>query len=493
MGGVASYVGVDLGAESGRVLLGELEGDRFSVREVHRFANVPVRLPDGLHWDILHIYRQVLEGVSKALRAASGEVRSLGVDSWAVDYGLLDSRCALISNPYHYRDARTEGMMERAFERLPRSEIFRRTGIQFMPINTLYQLLAEASYPEISLAQHFLMIPDLLNFWLTGVMASEYTNATTTQLFSARDRAWDLELIELMGIPSRIFGEVVAPGTRLGTLRDEVGRQLGAHGQLEVVAVASHDTASAVVAVPAESDSFAYISSGTWSLVGTELAEPLLDEPALRYNFTNEGGYGGTVRFLRNVMGLWIVQECRRAWEREGEVLDYDALMAEAGRAQGMVAFIDPDAPEFLPPGDMPSRVVDFCRRTGQRPPSTRGEVVRCVLESLALKYRWVVERLVEVTGREVSALHVVGGGSRNALLCQYTADALGMEVIAGPVEATALGNIAVQALGGHDLREIRRVIRGSVSLRSYEPSPERGLWEEGYQRFLSILQHTEE
>ncbi len=493
MGGVASYVGVDLGAESGRVLLGELEDDRFSVREVHRFANIPVRLPDGLHWDILYIYQQVLEGVSKALRAASGEVRSIGVDSWAVDYGLLDDRGALIANPYHYRDARTEGMMELAFSLVPRQEIFERTGIQFMPINTLYQLLAEASCPEISLAQHMLMIPDLLNFWLTGVIASEYTNATTTQLFSARHRVWDTDLIERLGIPSRIFKDVVQPGTCLGTLRDDVVREIGLRAAPEVVAVASHDTASAVVAVPATTKDFAYISSGTWSLVGTELEAPMLSEPALRYNFTNEGGYGGTIRFLRNVMGLWIVQECRRAWERAGEVLDYDALIAEASQVRGMRAFIDPDAPEFLPPGDMPSRVVDFCRRTGQVPPQTRGELVRCVLESLALKYRWVIERLVEVTGRQISAVHVVGGGSRNALLCQCTADALGMEVIAGPVEATALGNIAVQAMGGQDLSQIRAVIRNSVSLRGYEPSIDRGAWDEAYDKFVTILQHVED
>jgi rhamnulokinase len=486
-----AFLAVDLGAESGRAVLGRFDGERMALEEVHRFPNMPVRLLDGLHWDVLRIIGEVKDALAKAAKNA-GRIESLGVDAWGVDFGLLDRDGSLISNPYHYRDPRTEGMEERAFDRLPREEIYEVTGIQFMPINTLYQLLAMEGSPLLGAAQTLLLVPDLIGYWLTGEKACEFTIASTTQLCDARSGGWARGLMEKMGFPPHIFAEIIPPGTQLGSLLPEVAEETGVKERLPVTAVTSHDTASAVVAVPAESENFAYISSGTWSLVGVELPEPAVTPEGMHANFTNEGGFGGTTRFLKNVMGLWLLQECRRTWARDGRDYCYEELtrLAEAAPTAGSI--LDPDHPTFLLPGDMPERIRRFCRETGQSPPEEPGAVVRCVLESLALKYRWVLERTERITGRRAEVIHVVGGGVRNTLLCQLTADATRRPVRAGPVEATALGNLMVQAYArGYlsSLEEIRAAVRGSpVEVRDYEPKGSEDEWEDSYEGLGRIM-----
>ena len=459
-----------------------------SSTKIHRFPNEPVKTPDGLHWDILKIFAEIKEGLRKA--AGLGRIESLGIDSWAVDFGLLDQDGALISNPYNHRDPRTEGTIERAFEKVEKEEIYRTTGIQFIRINTLYQLLALKDSPLLEVADSLLLIPDLLNYWLTGEKACEFTNATTTQLYDVEAGKWAWELVEEMSLPSHILPEVVPPATQIGTLLPEVAEEVGLDEDLAVTTVASHDTASAVVAVPAEG-AFAYVSSGTWSLVGVETSQPVLTKEAMDSNFTNEGGFGGTTRFLKNVMGLWLLQGCRRTWEQQGEDYSYEELERLAREAPAFGPMVDPDHPSFIAPGDMPSRIRSFCEVTGQEAPEKPGEIARCIFESLALKYRVVIEQASEITGKHVETVHVVGGGSQNALLCQLTADALGMPVLAGPVEATALGNVMVQALaGGHveSLEEVRTVVRRSVEVSRYAPEDEAARWDELKDRFLEVV-----
>ena len=481
-----AFLAVDLGAESGRTVLGRFDGEQITLEEVHRFPNVPVRLPDGLHWDVLRIMGEVRDGIARAT-TNGGRIESLGVDAWGVDFALLDRDGCLISNPYNYRDPRTEGMDERAFNRVPKDRIYETTGIQFMPINTLYQLLAMEGSPLLQVAQTLLLIPDLVSYWLTGEKACEFTAASTTQLCDALSGGWARDLLEEMRFPGHIFGEIVPPGTQLGPLLPEVADETGAKERLPVTAVASHDTASAVVAVPAEGENFAYIPSGTWSLVGVELPKPAIAPEGMYANFTNEGGFGGTTRFLKNVMGLWLLQECRRTWAREGREYSYEELtrLAQAVPADGPL--LDPDHPAFLLPGDMPGRIRRFCRETNQGPPEEPGEVARCVLESLALKYRWVLER--------AEVIHVVGGGVKNTLLCQLTADATRRPVRAGPVEATALGNLMVQAYArGHlgSLEEIRAAVRNSsVEVHDYQPKGSADEWDEAYERLRRVMDAT--
>jgi rhamnulokinase len=467
----AGYLAVDLGAESGRAVLGRFDGERVSLEGVHRFPNVPVRLPDGLHWDVLRIVGEVKEGLVKAVRKEGLE--GVGVDSWGVDFGLLDRDGALVSNPYHHRDPRTEGMMEKALGRVPEEEIYGATGIQFLPINTLYQLLALRGSPLLEAAETLLLIPDLMNYWLTGERACEYTNATTTQLLDLETGEWSRDLLKRLDLPAAVLAPIVPPATELGPLLPAVAEELGADAGLPVFAVASHDTASAVVAVPAGGSDFAYISSGTWSLVGVETPKPVVTREAMEANFTNEGGFGDTTRFLKNVMGLWILQECRRTWAREGQEYSYAELARLAEDAPAAGPLVDPDHPAFLPPGDMPSRIRRFCQETGQSPPEDPATVARCVFESLALKYQYAIEQAEDLTGRPIGTVNVVGGGSQNALLCQLTADAAQLPVVAGPVEATAIGNVMVQALAcGRvgSLEEIRTVVRRSFEASTYEP-----------------------
>ncbi len=480
---------VDLGAESGRCMVGEFDGTTVHVAEAHRFPNGPVRLPDGLHWDVLRLFDEIKAGVRRARR--TGPLVSLGLDTWGLDFALLDRDGALLHNPFHYRDRRTEGMPELAFRRIPREEIFRRTGIQFLSVNSLYQLLAMVTAHSAALdaAATFLMIPDLFNYWLTGECGCEFTDATTSQCYDPSAGTWAVDLLERLGIPSRIFPRIVPPATVLGPVHPDLTEDVGGPG-LQVIAPACHDTAAAVAAVPAAGSNFAYISSGTWSLVGSEVPAPVITPQTLADNFTNEGGVGGRFRLLKNVLGLWLVQECRRRWARDDESLSYDVLMREAAAAAPFGSLINPDDERFLRPTDMPARIRDFCRETDQRVPETRGEVTRCVLESLALRYRWVVEHLEAVMGRRIEVIHIVGGGSRNTLLCSLTAEATGRPVEAGPDEAAAMGNVLIQALAlGRlgSLEDIRRIVRSSSSLVTYSPRGDER-WGGAYECFLRLL-----
>jgi len=490
MSHTADLLAFDLGAESGRAILGRYDGDRLSLTEVHRFANGPVRAPDGLHWDVQRLFKEIKRGLVLC-RRRYGRPASIGIDTWGVDFALLDRGGALLGQPFHYRDSRTEGVMEEAFKRVPRQEIFERTGIQFLPFNTLYQLFSMvlAGSPVLELAHTFLTIPDLFNYWLTGRALCEFTNATTTQFYDPRAGTWATSLLDKLGIPTHFLPEVIPPGTVLGDLLPSVGDDTGMEG-VPVVAPACHDTGSAVAAVPASQADYAYISSGTWSLVGVEVQEPLITPESLANNFTSEGGMGGTFRLLRNVQALWLLQECRRAWARQGHSLSYDELARRAEAAPPFVSLIDPDDPSFLGPPDMPAAIEAFCMGAGQPLPQNRGAIARCVLESLALRYRWVIERIEEMRGRRVNAIHVIGGGCRNHVLCRFTADATGRPVLAGPVEATAVGNIIVQAMAlGHvsSLEEGRALVRHSFEVTTYEAG-ERAPWDEAYTRFLGIL-----
>src|SRR5215210_1676446 len=482
----AGYLAVDLGAESGRVVLGRFDGGRVSLEEVHRFPNTAVGLPDGLHWDVLRSLSEIKDGLAKAMREE--EIEGIGVDSWGVDFGLLDGEGALVSNPYHHRDARTDGMMDEAFGLMPKQEIYDTTGIQFLPINTLYQLLAMRGSPLLEAAETMLLIPDLMNYWLMGERACEYTNATTTQLLDLETGGWSKDLFARMNLPSRVLARIVSPGTELGPLLSEVAEEVGAGPP--VFAVASHDTASAVVAVPAEGEDFAYISSGTWSLVGVETQQPVVTPQAMEANFTNEGGFGGRTRFLKNVMGLWLLQECRRQWAREGHEYSYEELASLAEEAPSG-PLVDPDHPAFLAPGDMASRIRSFCEETGQTPPDEPAAVARCVFESLALKYRYAIEQGERLAGRTARMINVVGGGSQNVLLCQLTADASGLPVVAGPVEATAVGNVMVQAFAQGrvgSLDEIREAVRRSVEVREYEPQGGGDRWQEAFEKLQGVI-----
>jgi rhamnulokinase len=486
----AGYLAVDLGAESGRVVLGRFDGGQVSLEEVHRFPNMPVRLPDGLHWDVLRIISEIKGGLAKAGRGE--KIEGVGVDSWGVDFGLLDREGSLVSNPYHHRDTRTEGMMEEAFRLVAKEEIYNTTGIQFLPINTLYQILAMRGSPLLEAAETMLLIPDLINYWLTGEKACEYTNATTTQLLDLEESGWSRDIFEGMDLPSRILTPVVPPATELGPLLPEVAEEVG--GGPPAIAVASHDTASAVVAVPAEGEDFAYISSGTWSLVGIETPGPVITREAMEANFTNEGGFGGRTRLLKNVMGLWILQECRRQWAREGHEYSYEELARLAEDAPSAGPLVDPDHPAFLAPGDMAWRIRSFCEETGQRPPEEPAAVARCVFESLALKYRHAIEQAQSLTGGAIGKVNVVGGGSQNALLCQLTADASRLPVVAGPVEATATGNVMVQAFAQGrvgSLEEIRDVVRDSFEASAYEPGGDPEEWSGLRERFSRLIEEA--
>ncbi|GLX02092.1 rhamnulokinase family protein [Microtetraspora sp. NBRC 16547] len=470
------YAAVDLGASSGRVMTVRIDGDRLDLTETHRFPNRPVRVGGTLHWDVLALYRGVLDGLAKA-----GRVDSIGIDSWAVDYGLLDASGRLIGNPVHYRDERTAGIMERVSAELGAAMLYQVGGLQFLPFNTIYQLLAE---PALDRAETLLLIPDLLAYWLTGSVGVEVTNASTTGLYDVCAGSWAHDLAARLGIPSRVLPALRPPGAPAGTLRPETAAEIGLPTATPVTAVASHDTASAVAAVPASGSRFAYISSGTWSLVGLELPRPVLTEASRLANFTNEGGLDGTVRYLRNVMGLWILQECLRAW---GES-DLPGLLEAAAQARPFAAVIDPDDPAFLPPGDMPGRIDAFCARTGQRPPADRAEAVRVVLEGLALAYRRTLRDAVRLSGQAADVVHVVGGGARNALLCQMTADATGLPVVAGPVEAAALGNALVQARAQGVISDIRALIRHSERLVTYEPRGDGASWDAAESRLAERL-----
>jgi rhamnulokinase len=481
---------IDLGAESGRGILGLFDGQRFGLDVVHRFPNGPVPTLDTLHWDVLRLHGDILQ----TLRLCAGKfggIDSVGVDTWGVDFALLGRGGALLGNPRHYRDPHTEGVMEAAFRKVPKAEIYRHTGLQFMRFNTLFQLLAlqRDRSPLLDAAETLLFVPDLFHYFLTGLKVNEFTDASTSQMLDPHTRTWAYDLVQQFGLPTKILGTIVPPGTVLGPLRTAVATDTGLT-PIPVVAPATHDTGSAVAAVPAQGESWAYISSGTWSLMGAELPRPLVTGAALAANFTNEGGVAGTTRLLKNIMGLWLVQECRRTWEKAGHAYTYDDLVKLAEAAPPFASLVDPDDPAFLLPPNMPAALADFCRRTGQPAPAEPGAAVRCCLESLALKYRWVLEKLEGLVGKRLDVIHVVGGGCQNALLCQWTADACGRPVLAGPVEATALGNVMVQALGLGllgSLADGREVVRRSVEVKTYEPR-DAARWGEQFGRFANLV-----
>ncbi|MFD2091094.1 rhamnulokinase [Blastococcus deserti] len=469
-----AFAAVDLGASSGRVMVARVGPDVLELTEAHRFPNRPVRTGDALHWDVLGLYAGVLDGLRAAGREA-GRLAGVGIDSWAVDYGLLDADGALLGNPLHYRDGRHATAVPAVHAAVGPDELYRLSGLQHLPFNTVFQLAARRGSVQLGAARRLLLVPDLLAHWLTGAEGAEVTNASTTGLLDATSREWSWELIERLGLPRGLFPPLVRPGDRVGELRVDVLEETGLAGPVPVTAVGSHDTASAVVGVPAADDRFAYVSCGTWSLVGVELDKPVLTEESRAAGFTNELGVDGTVRYLRNVMGLWLLQESQRTWVAHGLPSDLPDLLAAAARVPAFTTLVDPDDPRFLPPGDMPARIAAYCLETGQTPPQSQAETVRCILDSLALAYRRNVRRAAQLSGRSVENVHLVGGGARNALLCQLTADACGLPVLAGPVEAAALGNVLVQARGlgvlSGGLPELRALLRATQDAQLYLPT----------------------
>ena len=483
------YIACDLGAESGRVILGRLSDGKIALEEIHRFPNGAVKIAGSLRWDILRIFDELKIGLHKV--AARGlPVQSLSVDSWGLDYVLMGAGQPMLSLPYTYRDARNDRPFAAALKTPGPEPIFAETGIQFMPINTLYQLIAEreSSAHLLGLADRFLMIADYLHFLFSGVAAAEESLASTTQLYNPITRKWSERLAKIFALPPHIFPPLVAPGTRLGPLLPEIAAEIGLD-RVEVIATCSHDTGAAVAAVPASGDDWAYLSSGTWSLIGVELPHPLIDEAARAHNFTNEAGFGGTTRFLKNIVGLWLLQECRRAWVREGRDLSYTALAEQAEEAEAFRSLIDPNDARFLKPDAMPEKIADFCRERGQPAPETPGQFTRCIYESLALLYRRTLDEIESVTGRRIERLHIVGGGSQSPLLNQFAANATGRIVFAGPVEATALGNVLIQAVTlGHlnSLSELRETVARSFAITEHRPAHPKE-WREAFARFICL------
>jgi rhamnulokinase len=491
---MTNFAAVDLGAQSGRVALGRFDGERISVEELHRFPNEPVLADGRLQWDIRRLYRETLDGLAATSRAA--DIDALAVDSWAVDFGLVDGDGRLLANPVHYRDRRRAAAFDSVLARIPAHELYTRTGIQLLPINTIFELAALESEgdPALDAAEALLLVPDLFNSWLCGSRVAELTNATTTQCYDPSQRTWADDLLDRIGVRPSIFPEIVPPGTLLGPVVEEVAADTGL-GAAPVIAGATHDTASAVVAVPFRDSSSVFLSVGTWSLVGLETTEPVLDDRAFDANVTNEGGVAGTFRVLRNVTGLWLLHECRRAWAAQGADHSFAELVSLAEAAPPLRSFVDPDDPVFAEPGDMPARIADSCARTGQPVPDGPGATARCVLESLALAHAETVDTVSAVAGTTPRELHVVGGGARNELLCRWTAEAAGLPVLAGPEEATLAGNVLVQAMALGELATLtegRAVVGASFSLKTYEPSGG-DEWREARDRFRRIsARHVE-
>lgn len=483
-----ALLGIDLGAESGRAMLGRFDGERMALDELARFPNEPLTREGHLRWDVGRLER----GIVEALRAATARgiaLDALALDTWGVDYGRLDARGNVIDLPFHYRDTRTIGMVRRAGELVDREWLYARTGCQTLVLNTLYQLLADQVAGALAETRTILLMPDLLAYRLTGERAAEQTIASTTQLYDPVTQTWAFDVIEALGLPSGIFPSLQPPGARRGALLPEIAAETGVRPGLPVIAVGSHDTASAFAAVTSGSDSLV-VSSGTWSLVGIETPAPILTEAAREANFTNEAGVFGTTRFLRNMGGMWPIQECRRTWRAEGKSRSYDELGRLAAAAPPLRALIHPSDPTFVAPGEMPARIAAYCARTGQPAPETPGQFVRAVLESLAIAYRWMVAETERVSGRRIARLHIIGGGSRSALHCQLAADATGLPVLAGPAEATALGNVMMQAYAlcaVGSLAEMRAVIARSFAPIRYEPTDDRAIWDDAYRRFQDL------
>jgi rhamnulokinase len=491
-----AYLAIDMGASSGRHVVGLFDGQRLRLEEIYRFENGPVEVAGSLYWDLLGLWSHVRQGLRVAGTRSRGVIAGIGVDTWGVDCGLLAPGEQLLGNPYHYRDSRTNDILEKAFAVVPREEIFRHTGLQFMQFNTLYQLLAMrlSGSPLLEIAETLLMIPDLFHWLLTGVKCNEMTEASTSQFYNPVSRQWATVLLEKFGLPTGILGKIEQPGTNLGRLRPNLAAESGLSAA-EVILPGSHDTASAVMAVPAvsrpgERPDWCYISLGTWALMGIESPEPVINDKVLGLNFTNEGGVGNTIRLLKNITGMWLVQECRRAWNQAGKDWHWEDLNRLSAAARPLVSFINPDAPVFLAPDDMPQAIRQFCRDTGQAVPEDEGAVLRCALESIAMKFRQVLGMCEELAGGRLGTIHIVGGGTQNRQLCQAAADACGRRVVAGPIEATAIGNLMMQAVATGEvgsIAEAREVIRRSFQVEQYEPR-NTVAWDEGYEKFLKVL-----
>lgn len=478
----------DFGASSGRAIIGTLDNGKITLNEVHRFSNDPVTVNGTFYWDVLRLFHEIKQGLLKAKQA--GGFDSIGIDTWGVDFGLLDKDGVLLENPVHYRDKRNIGMVEKAAKYIGKDEMYKLTGIQFMDFNTAFQLLSiKENRPELlARAQSLLFMPDLFAYFLTGNKVSEYSIATTSQLVDINTRDWSKEMLEKLGLPEKIFNRIVPSGSVTGYLSDEICEELGLE-KVPVIAVCGHDTQSAVTAVPSEKEDFAFISSGTWSLFGTETKKPIVNDLSYSFNVTNEGGFGYSTAFLKNICGLWLIQESRRQWIREGKEYSYAELEKAALREKPFARFIDPDAPEFAVPGNLPARIADYCRRTGQSVPENEGQTVRCIYESLALRYRAVLEGIEKCTGKNYDSLNVVGGGTKDTLLCKMTADACNITVYAGPIEATVMGNVAVQLISGGDIADVieaRRIIANSGQLKCYSPE-NTAAWDEAYEKFKSV------
>jgi rhamnulokinase len=488
------FLGVDLGAESGRVMAGLFDGRRIRIEQVHRFQNGAVSVGDTLRWDVLRLWSEIQDGLAKAAATLGTKVVSVGVDTWGVDYVLLSRTGEMLGMPYHYRDRRTEGILAHAFGRVSKREIFAQTGLQFMEFNTLFQLLAfqQTNSDLLAVADRLLLMPDFFHWCLSGSRVIERTNATTTQCFDPTAGQWASDVLRKFGLPLDLFPQVVEPGTQLGRLRETIAARTGL-GRIEVIAPATHDTASAVAAVPTRKTgmpNWAYISSGTWSLMGVEVQRAVLTDRALELNVTNEGGIDGTYRLLKNIMGLWLVQECRRAFERQGRNYSYAELTALAAQSQPLRTLVNPDDRAFLKPDDMAAAIRDWCARHGEPVPQNDGDMIRCCLESLAFKYRMVLEWLEELTGTRIETIHIVGGGCQNESLNQLAADACGRPVVAGPIEATVLGNLLVQARSAGELgslADLREVVGASTAPTTFEPSSQ-ARWDASYPRFVSLV-----
>ncbi len=491
-----AYLAIDMGASSGRHVVGRFDGKRITLEEVYRFENGGVDVAGNLYWDLLAQWTHVTGGMRAAGAKGGAGITSVGVDTWGVDFGLLGRDDQLLGNPFHYRDARTNGMMEKAEKWASRKDIFQNTGLQFMQLNTLYQLLAMklANSPILEIAKSFLMMPDLFHWMMTGQKCNEMTDATTTQFYNPKKGGWATELLEQMELPTSILGQIAQPGTNLGRLRPALAADTGLTAA-EVILPGSHDTASAVMAVPAASvpgqkPDWCYVSLGTWALMGIESPEPVVNDQVMELNFTNEGGVGNTIRLLKNICGLWMVQQCRQVWNQAGKNWSWEDLNRMSGAARPLVSFINPDAQDFLSPKNMPEAICEFCRRTGQAVPENEGAVLRCALDSLAMKFRHVLGMCEQLNGSPIRTIHIVGGGTQNKQLCQAAADACGRRVVAGPIEATAIGNLMMQAVAAGDVAGIaqaREVIKNSFPVDEYEPRNS-AAWDDAWGRFVGLL-----
>lgn len=491
MGKVSKMLAFDFGASSGRAILGTFDGKKLTVEEIHRFSNDPVEIRGSLHWDILRLFYEIKQGILKCVNSGHGDLASIAVDTWGVDFGLLDEKGNLLGNPYHYRDKLTDGMMEEVFKLIPREEMYKKTGIQFMKLNTVFQLFALKHHdiPALREAKTMLLTPDLLNYFLTGIKSTEYSIASTTQLLEPGKREWSKEIIRRLELPEGIFTDIVPSGTIIGKLSPEIAKELRT-AEIPVVATAGHDTQSAIASVPSTENDFVYISCGTWSLMGVEIGKPNLSDKSYEMAFTNEVGVEDKVSYMTNIMGLWLVQESKRQWDREGLNLSFRDLESMAWSAEAFKSFIDPDHDSFIAPGNMPERIAQFCRNTNQSAPEGKGDVVRCIMQSLAMKYRLTVEKLEEILGKKLPVIHMVGGGIKDEMLCQFTADATGREVIAGPVEATSIGNLMVQAIALgliEGLQDARIAVKNSFPTKIYKPQ-DADLWSDKYEEFKRII-----